>query len=615
MSFFRNKDKDNLEILFEVTPKAVIFDKYVIGKVYESSFEVRNIAKIAHQFRALPPKTAYFCLSLGMYPQGQSIIAPGLCATFNVRFAPDSLGTFEDEVQIECSNGSKLILPIIAKRESPCLSIGSVVNCGHALVGQIKVCRFIVQNDGGDGRFVIFPKSTWPAATFKTNMSSSSLNVYPFEIQPSIFELHKGSVFALEVVFKPPDVGKYEQEIVIACDNCTTKEFKIVGEGNLAELEYIELGEDQHQRSSEAISTPNPNQVAISDYKDKNSDRIIRFPTLNPNVFTRKRFQIKNKTACPIDYSWIIYKPILNDALVETEPSQPNKNWDYVVDKDTFFTIGPKQGTFDRNETKTFEVLFSPNKVGEFSNVAHLILHSIPEINRQLMINKENPDEFRKTYLIKDDIATSDFVSTVMEFRGDCEPFQFTLDPPALYIPGANYLRSTIRKAFRLINMSISPITFSWKSILEPHIIQVEPAYGEIAPKSYALMDVLITGVKPGKLIDDISCYVENADEPIKLHIEADIKGPEAKIKEAAVDFGLVQIGTVVESFVTLENISNLPLEWNMSVLEFQDCFDFPNRGSLKPLESCQLRIKFVPFDELIISTQFVLSVTEGNEL
>ena len=72
--------------------------------------------------RALPPKTQYFSLSLGQYPQGQSVIAPGLGAIFNIRFAPDSLGTFEDEIVVECSNGSKLIIPIIAKRESPSLS-------------------------------------------------------------------------------------------------------------------------------------------------------------------------------------------------------------------------------------------------------------------------------------------------------------------------------------------------------------------------------------------------------------------------------------------------------------------------------------------------------------
>ena len=72
--------------------------------------------------------------------------------------------------------------------------------------------------------------------------------------------------------------------------------------------------------------------------------------------------------------------------------------------------------------------------------------------------------------------------------------------------------------------MSQCPIKFSWKQVLEPHLIQVEPAFGEIASKSYVQMDVLITGAKPGKLIDDIFCTIENSDEQARFHIEADIK-------------------------------------------------------------------------------------------
>ena len=123
----------------------------------------------------------------------------------------------------------------------------------------------------------------------KTNVSSSLLNLYPFEIQPSIFELRKGDVFAIEIVFKPPDVKHYEQDIIIACDNCTTIEFKLIGEGELAEIEYLPQEDDPANPSQENI-------VAFDDFKDKLSSKIIRFPALNPSVYTRKRFAIKNKS-------------------------------------------------------------------------------------------------------------------------------------------------------------------------------------------------------------------------------------------------------------------------------------------------------------------------------
>lgn len=64
--FFLNIfSNNNPEMVFESTPKCILFERYSIGKVFESSFEVRNTSTVAHQFRAIPPKTQYFSLSLG----------------------------------------------------------------------------------------------------------------------------------------------------------------------------------------------------------------------------------------------------------------------------------------------------------------------------------------------------------------------------------------------------------------------------------------------------------------------------------------------------------------------------------------------------------------------
>ena len=107
--------------------------------------------------------------------------------------------------------------------------------------------------------------------------------------------------------------------------------------------------------------------LSIDDYKDISSSKIIRFPNLNPSVFTTKRFAIQNKTSTPIDYSWAIYKPILEDNLFN---EMKMKNINYTVEKDSFtFSVAPKQGTLDRNEVKYFEVVFSPMKVWSLTAV------------------------------------------------------------------------------------------------------------------------------------------------------------------------------------------------------------------------------------------------------
>ena len=84
------------------------------------------------------------------------------------------------------------------------------------------------------------------------------------------------------------------------------------------------------------------------------------------------------------------------------------KRFSYVIDKDTFFNIAPKQGTLDRNEVKVFEVMYTPTKVGSFHSVAHMVMHGIPEINKQLML--ANANEIHKTSLSKEDMLTTDFV-------------------------------------------------------------------------------------------------------------------------------------------------------------------------------------------------------------
>lgn len=92
--------------------------------------------------------------------------------------------------------------------------------------------------------------------------------------------------------------------------------------------------------------------------------------------------------------------------------------------------------------------------------MAHLILHGIPEINKQMMLDTQNL--VHKTYLAKEDFNTSDYLSTAIELRGECEPFQFTLDPPAIFVPGPIYMQSTNRKAFRVNKKKSSIINFNF---------------------------------------------------------------------------------------------------------------------------------------------------------
>jgi hypothetical protein len=166
------------------------------------------------------------------------------------------------------------------------LLVGQTFDCGEALVGQMKVCRFIIENTGGEGRFVILPKSSWPTTNFKTNVSSANLNMNIFEVQPSIFEVQDGESFVIEVLFKPSDTRRFEQDIIIACDNCTSVEFKIIGEGQLANIELLE------NESSSSLESSN----FYDDLKDYWANQLVKFDDLNPNMFSKKKIAILNKS-------------------------------------------------------------------------------------------------------------------------------------------------------------------------------------------------------------------------------------------------------------------------------------------------------------------------------
>jgi len=125
-----------------------------------------------------------------------------------------------------------------------------------------------------------------------------------------------------------------------------------------------------------------------------------------------------------------------------------SKKFNYSIEKDTFFSVAPRQGTLDRNDVKVFEILFSPSKVGSYNSVAHFVMHGIPEINKQILFSKN--DEIHKNTLSKEDMSITDMIGVVVELKGECEPFQFTLDPPAIFVPGSTYMHSTARKAFRV---------------------------------------------------------------------------------------------------------------------------------------------------------------------
>lgn len=126
------------------------------------------------------------------------MVAPGMSCKYTIRFAPDSLGDYEDCVTVEMQM-EKLVVLIVAKRPPPVLTCESVtglpddltldidvldalpselfsvpktLDCGYCLIGGVKFVQFQCRNVGlSGGSFCIIPKSQWPVSNLRVMKS------------------------------------------------------------------------------------------------------------------------------------------------------------------------------------------------------------------------------------------------------------------------------------------------------------------------------------------------------------------------------------------------------------------------------------------------------------
>jgi hypothetical protein len=68
--------------------------------------------------------------------------------------------------------------------------------------------------------------------------------------------------------------------------------------------------------------------------------------------------------ASPIDFTWVVYKPILEDNLLNDKNKPIYK---YILDTEAPFSVEPKHGVLERNMSKYFEITFSPAHVSALS--------------------------------------------------------------------------------------------------------------------------------------------------------------------------------------------------------------------------------------------------------
>ncbi|XP_054621625.1 deleted in lung and esophageal cancer protein 1 isoform X2 [Dunckerocampus dactyliophorus] len=593
--------KDNPVQVFLANPPVVLFSAYSVGRVYETTLELKNVTSSCRDVRVIPPNTSYFTIGLGRFPGEGGTVAPGMSCKFTARFAPDSLGDYEDFIVVESQGEHLLVVPLEARRPPPVLTLPSVLDCGYCLIGGVKCVEFQCQNVGlSAGTFCIIPKNQWPATNPRLVVASSYSDQPPFAISPSFFALQPGEATVVEVVFFPTTTEKSCELFTIVCDNCQVKHISVQGEGQLIALELLFVsGKEQ--------------PLMLGEVHDITADHFIRFDSCNPHSGQHKKVVIRNNVHLELPFHWQVMKPNLLPLLLSEIPDP--SLFQYNHDKDDVFHVSPVSGILAPCQDREFKLAFCPKEMQDYHSVLHLVLSDVPQLPLECDEGAGVLQPVRVGSKVGD--------ATVMEIevKGSTEPFNILLEPYAVVIPGELFIFTTTRRLFKMWNHSKTSVFFQWEKMSSScHKIEVVPSAGKIEEKECCVFNLIVTGGKAEKVVCSLLCHIQHRNEPVALAVEVTFKGPSVTINTPSVDFSLIRLGEQSQMQLYLNNPTHLEASWTLEeVHKSQDesqevqLFVEPCRGVLPPLAGCNVDILFRPQSCQVFETELELAVENGT--
>ncbi|XP_051267160.1 deleted in lung and esophageal cancer protein 1 [Dicentrarchus labrax] len=581
--------------VFLAKPSVVVFTDYIVGHVYETTLELKNLTSASRHVRVIPPTTPYFPIGLGRFPSEGGVVAPGMSCKYTVRFAPDSLGDYEDFIVVETQAEHLFVVPIVARRPPPILTLPRVLDCGCCLVGGVKFVEFLCQNVGlSAGTFCMIPKNQWPASNLRSVARTYFSEQPPFAVSPSLFVLQPGEATVVEVVFFPTTAEKSCQVFTVVCDNCQVKDISIEGEGQLIALELVSVSGKKEP-------------PVVGEAHDLTAEHFVRFSPCNPHSVQQKKLIIRNNVHLELPFHWQIMKPNLRPLLPGEIPEPSHIQFHLATDD--VFHVSPVTGFLAPCQEEEFLFTFCPKELKDYHSVCHLVLRDVPQLPPEASDNGVLQP-------VRTGSKVSDVIVMEIEVKGSAEPYQVLLEPYAVVIPGEIFICATTRRQFKMWNHSKSYIFFQWERIRSCHIIEVEPSTGRIEENECFDFDLIVTGGKPERVVTSLVCHIEHHHEPITLAMEVSFKGPIVTLDVPSVDFGLMKLGEQTQTTLLLTNITQLEASWMLK--ERPDHQDMqilvePCRGVLPPLASCSVDVLFMPRFCQQYETELELTVENGT--
>ncbi|KAL8000400.1 putative deleted in lung and esophageal cancer protein [Plasmopara halstedii] len=216
--------------------------------MYEQIVYVRNVSVLSRCARILSPSTMFFTLTSIKFPTDRNQVAPGMHIEVCIRFTPNSRADFTDSFSVQyetmqsetqgSSNSSTMIVPLVASRESPELTLPLVIQAQNTLVGKAKfwILTEFAYSQLHHRELENSTVDTVVKMLENGNMLDATMKIGPFSLQPTAFELAKGQSVILELIYIPSESHEQRENFVMVCDNCLVKVFELVGRGCQVEV-------------------------------------------------------------------------------------------------------------------------------------------------------------------------------------------------------------------------------------------------------------------------------------------------------------------------------------------------------------------------------------------
>nr|XP_040023595.1 deleted in lung and esophageal cancer protein 1 isoform X1 [Gasterosteus aculeatus aculeatus] len=607
-NYSNRSSAENPPPAFLAKPSEVLFTDYSVGHVYETTLELKNLTSASRTLRVIAPTTPYFSIGLGRFPGEGGVVAPGMSCKYTVRFAPESLGDYEDQIAVETHAGQRFWVPVAARRPPPILTLPRVLDCGCCLIGGVRFVEFLCRNVGfSAGTFCIIPKNQWPASNLRSVARTFFCEQPPFAIGPTLFALQPGEATVVEVAFFPIAAERSRQAFTIVCDNCQVKDISIEvpvflrlpGEGQLIALQLLSVSGRKEP-------------PVVAEVHDLTAEHFVRFGPCNPHSVQEKKVTIRNNVHLELPFHWQIVKPKLHPFLPGETLESSHVQVHLAADK--VFHVSPLTGVLPPCQDQEFLFTFCPKQLKDYHSVCHLVLKDVPHLP---------PDSTDNGVLqpVRIGATAGDVIAMEIEVKGSTEPYQVLLEPYAVIIPGEIFISSTTRRKFKMWNHSKTCIFFQWeRTSSSSHIMEVEPPAGSIEENECFDFDLILSGGKPEKVVTSVVCHIEHRHEPVTLPVEVCFKGPTLTLSVPSVDFGLMKLGEQTHTAVLLTNVTQLEASWTLkercdSQQDHQDAQVSvePGGGVLLPLASRRVEVRFRPRVCQRYETELELAVENGT--